>query len=255
MRETAPGATEGNFYATRTNGGTRDSCNCSCDSRGRSNNCRRLRSQHHPYDQWQHRRERLRPSHFERAGGQRCLSRALVVIKLTFKGTTGNADGGTSFLFDYLISNTSSTTLRVTAFGFDITPLTSFDLAKSKPGTGETYDIQSSGSLANNSLDFCLKNGQDNNCGGSQGGPAAGSSGSGTFRLYFDTTRTSLTLSNILDRYQGIDGPPGSAEGFVTNTPPVPEPATWAMMLVGFGGIGVAMRRRRKGHGKLLQVA
>jgi len=29
-------------------------------------------------------------------------------------------------------------------------------------------------------------------------------------------------------------------------TPPVPEPATWAMMLVGFAGIGVAMRRRRK---------
>jgi hypothetical protein len=26
---------------------------------------------------------------------------------------------------------------------------------------------------------------------------------------------------------------------------PVPEPATWAMMLLGFGGIGVAMRRRR----------
>jgi|SRR5579884_3212987 len=25
----------------------------------------------------------------------------------------------------------------------------------------------------------------------------------------------------------------------------VPEPATWAMMLLGFGGIGVAMRRRR----------
>jgi PEP-CTERM motif len=26
----------------------------------------------------------------------------------------------------------------------------------------------------------------------------------------------------------------------------VPEPATWALMLLGFGGIGVAMRRRRK---------
>jgi hypothetical protein len=26
----------------------------------------------------------------------------------------------------------------------------------------------------------------------------------------------------------------------------VPEPATWALMLIGFGGIGVAMRRRRK---------
>jgi hypothetical protein len=29
-------------------------------------------------------------------------------------------------------------------------------------------------------------------------------------------------------------------------TPPVPEPATWTMMLVGFAGIGVAMRRRRR---------
>jgi PEP-CTERM motif-containing protein len=27
---------------------------------------------------------------------------------------------------------------------------------------------------------------------------------------------------------------------------PVPEPATWAMMLIGFGGMGVAMRRRRR---------
>jgi hypothetical protein len=29
-------------------------------------------------------------------------------------------------------------------------------------------------------------------------------------------------------------------------TPPVPEPATWTMMLLGFAGVGVAMRRRRK---------
>ena len=34
---------------------------------------------------------------------------------------------------------------------------------------------------------------------------------------------------------------------------PVPEPATWAMMLLGFGGIGMAMRRRRKDA--LLQIA
>jgi hypothetical protein len=25
----------------------------------------------------------------------------------------------------------------------------------------------------------------------------------------------------------------------------VPEPATWAMMIVGFGGVGALMRRRR----------
>ena len=39
-----------------------------------------------------------------------------------------------------------------------------------------------------------------------------------------------------------------------TSTAAVPEPATWAMMLVGFGGIGMTMRRRRK-DGRLLQIA
>jgi hypothetical protein len=34
----------------------------------------------------------------------------------------------------------------------------------------------------------------------------------------------------------------------------VPEPATWAMMLLGFGGIGMAMRRRRRSQA-LMQIA
>jgi hypothetical protein len=38
-------------------------------------------------------------------------------------------------------------------------------------------------------------------------------------------------------------------------TTPVPEPATWAMMLLGFGGVGMAMRRSRKRNGRLLQIA
>lgn len=37
--------------------------------------------------------------------------------------------------------------------------------------------------------------------------------------------------------------------------PPVPEPATWAMMLLGFLGIGTAVRRSRKAKGALLQLA
>ncbi|MFL6720877.1 MAG: PEPxxWA-CTERM sorting domain-containing protein [Sphingomonas sp.] len=35
----------------------------------------------------------------------------------------------------------------------------------------------------------------------------------------------------------------------------LPEPATWAMMLLGFGGIGMAMRRRRRSASTLMQIA
>jgi len=35
----------------------------------------------------------------------------------------------------------------------------------------------------------------------------------------------------------------------------VPEPGTWAMMLLGFGAIGIAMRRRKPSTGALPQVA
>ncbi len=38
-------------------------------------------------------------------------------------------------------------------------------------------------------------------------------------------------------------------------TAPVPEPATWAMMLVGFGAAGVAMRRTRRRKQLLTQIA
>jgi hypothetical protein len=45
-----------------------------------------------------------------------------------------------------------------------------------------------------------------------------------------------------------------NAEVYTTGTPGVPEPATWGMMLLGFGGIGMAMRRGRKAAG-LPQIA
>ena len=39
-------------------------------------------------------------------------------------------------------------------------------------------------------------------------------------------------------------------------TPAVPEPATWGLMLLGFGGIGMALRRsRRRGKRALMQIA
>ena len=43
----------------------------------------------------------------------------------------------------------------------------------------------------------------------------------------------------------GLSRGNGSYGGNATFIPAVPEPATWAMLLVGFGAIGFSMRRRR----------
>ena len=53
-----------------------------------------------------------------------------------------------------------------------------------------------------------------------------------------------LTLTNATQ----IDGTTIAAgsSGTLAVTAAVPEPATWAMMLVGFGAMGVSLRRRRK---------
>lgn len=67
----------------------------------------------------------------------------------------------------------------------------------------------------------------------------------------FLTTVTGANPNNIVDVYTsaGIDGVPAVlANHFVISgggAGGVPEPATWAMMLLGFGGIGFAIRRKR----------
>jgi hypothetical protein len=51
-------------------------------------------------------------------------------------------------------------------------------------------------------------------------------------------------------------GPTASYSGTMNfDVAPVPELATWAMMLVGFGGIGMAVRRRQRSSGALIQAA
>lgn len=64
-----------------------------------------------------------------------------------------------------------------------------------------------------------------------------------------------VLLNSVSDRYNALNN--GSSDAgfptagywtasFPTTSSPAPEPGTWAMMLVGFAGVGLTMRRRRR---------
>lgn len=76
-----------------------------------------------------------------------------------------------------------------------------------------------------------------------------------------DGTQEQMGLSNLfLDAGQyvlsfgGNNSGNGSVGGTITIAQAVPEPGTWGMMLLGFGAVGFAMRRRRESNG-LAQAA
>jgi len=62
-------------------------------------------------------------------------------------------------------------------------------------------------------------------------------------------TRETLTFSGASGQVSFADSGPSTQQGNLIDNvvvSSVPEPATWAVMLLGFGGMGAAMRRRRK---------
>jgi hypothetical protein len=69
--------------------------------------------------------------------------------------------------------------------------------------------------------------------------------------LLTSTPGTQLTWGNLAPntwytfRYTASMATGGDISG-TASFYPVPEPSTWALMLLGFGGIGMAMRRRRR---------
>lgn len=168
-------------------------------------------------------------------------------LDLTF---TGVDDAG-QWNFDFQLLNLSKaphTNSKVTGFGFNTDPVN--PIIKKSSEDSDFFKV-SSGSIANSfHVDFCVTGGP--NCaGGSNNGPLPGQSFDGSFSMVFGSAQSALTLSNFHTRYQSL-ARGGSATGVLTSyvsnrmISAVPEPATWAMMLVGFGGVGFAMRRKRK---------
>ena len=73
----------------------------------------------------------------------------------------------------------------------------------------------------------------------------AGDGRQGTFFFLFDAG-TGVNLVQITDRLNSNATGLSNAALFQTGVTAVPEPASWAMMLMGFGAMGVALRRRRR---------
>ena len=103
---------------------------------------------------------------------------------------------------------------------------------------------------ANNNIDFNPGNVNCSGCGVSLDGTPFSLNSSGGLDVF---TLSPALLADGGTSHQlsvtgyFVSGPTASYAGtFNANSVPVPEPATWAMMLVGFAGIGMALRRRRQ---------
>lgn len=165
-------------------------------------------------------------------------------LTLTFNGINGGV-----WSFGYELTNTSGlplTSSSVTSLGFDVDP----DVAPSSISVDGGFNTVASGSISNaTQVEACFKTGQGNNCaGGGSIGFDMGETASGTFTLGPPIGTDQLIFSNFVVRYQRINGPGIVNDGSGIGVPhsPVPEPATWAMMLLGFGLLGGAIRSAKR---------
>lgn len=158
---------------------------------------------------------------------------------------TGESSLNNTFTFSYTFNNTSNAvlnpTVRIPSFGFN----DSTNLSGTGNATG-IFDTVSSNANFPNGLGnrkFCVNTG---NClGGNEGVTVAMSPVTGSFTLdYAGSGLTQITLNNFAVRYisTGANGA-GSGTGVGVESA-VPEPTTWALLILGFGAVGGAMRRR-----------
>jgi len=107
-----------------------------------------------------------------------------------------------------------------------------------------TQDLDITSILVNGVLaSLQLQDANHNNCTVRDTNPLVGTCGANEFWSANNVPITGGALNTIV--VSGLSRGMGSYGGNLTFTPTVPEPATWAMMLLGFAGIGWQLRRRR----------
>lgn len=164
-----------------------------------------------------------------------------------------------AYAFTYAVDNTSAAPADnswIIAFGFDVDPNAkfAFDL-----GPFDEFNIGTPGSNANafnglGSVEICFF--EANSCNGTsaQGVTVNEAPETGFFTLVFKDPTDTISLDNFTMRWQDKGATRNSfitvsGNGELPGGPPVsavPEPESWAMLMVGFGLVGAAVRRRRQ---------
>jgi hypothetical protein len=168
---------------------------------------------------------------------------------------TGLSNSGLTYNFNYSITNDSSVTSRLTAFGFDVDPNVS---GASSTGTYASANLNNNFPSGVGTVDVCFEADSNGNCTGGSAGLTSNQTGTGSFALTFSQVMASVSLDSFVTRFQSINPKiNGSSSGVgigsvISNTggnnPIVaPEPATWMMLMTGFLLIGGIMRRKRSG--------
>jgi hypothetical protein len=190
-----------------------------------------------------------------------------------------------SWTFEYVVDNVSTTPVtesQVNEIGFDVTrPSYSQRLRSATLASGGEYRTVGSGSFGpmGDSFDVCFTSTNRSTMSGctpgANVGPTLGESGSGEFTLKFYSARNQVAFTNPFVSYDNIEfvnpdartssqgsyyssswgkdhkhakgcGHGTDDSGYGTPVAWVPEPSTWALMILGFGGAGVALRSRRR---------
>ncbi len=171
---------------------------------------------------------------------------------LNFLGTTYNSGTNqTIFHFTYDLTNTSSgviTASRISGFGLSSDPIMATAAAT---GLFDNAFVRRDMNIPvfDFSADACFHADPQKNCSGMGGeGVTIGGSTSGSFTLAYSGSLSAINLDQFFVRYQSIEGTglaQGSSGAGAGIESAVPEPATWALMLFGFGAVGYSMRRRK----------
>lgn len=147
------------------------------------------------------------------------------------------------FTISYLLDNTSTgagSQSSIAVFGFDVSPSANLTVTDGPFVEGSGGNFNGLGQR-----EFCLYEGSNCNGGGNAGVYVNDAAVGGTFTLTYATSQSSILLENFATRWQRTGtNANGSASG-IGNVTAVPEPATWAMMIAGFGLIGGVARRRK----------